>query len=163
MIYDHIDNINRYKDPTIRQGLDLLCSLVRRYAQGNLPQEGSHPMENGLRYNVDHYLSKMENPTGYEAHRRYVDIQFLLEGKEIIRMHNLEGMECTSPYESCRDAGFYLPNDNIHTDLFVGNGHFAIFFPNDAHMPQLCIDSPIPVIKVVVKIPVQDDWISNKR
>jgi YhcH/YjgK/YiaL family protein len=36
--------------------------------------------------------------------------------------------------------------------MLLGDDYFAIFFPQDGHMPQLCIDTPTPVKKVVVKV-----------
>jgi beta-galactosidase beta subunit len=38
--------------------------------------------------------------------------------------------------------------------MLIGDDYFAIFFPQDGHMPQLCIDVPAPVKKVVVKVQV---------
>jgi len=37
-------------------------------------------------------------------------------------------------------------------ELILGNGYFAIFFPQDGHMPQLCVENPEPVKKVVIKV-----------
>lgn len=156
MIYDHINNINRYGDPVIRQGLDIILQLARQFALGKPIEEGHYSLENGLRYNVDRYQTKVENLVGYEAHRQYIDIQFLLDGEEVIRVHRLEGMHCISPYDRDRDAGFHTPNDDYHTDLPIGNGYFAILYPNDAHMPQLCTNTPAPVLKIVVKVPVKN-------
>ena len=155
MIYDHISNSNRYPDPAIQKGLEIIHQIIQKYAQGEPLNEGSYPLENGLRYNIDRYRSKTENTVGYEAHRQYIDIQFLLEGTEMIRVHNLEGMHCMAPYDASRDAGFYLPNDDFHTDIRIGDGYFTILYPNDAHMPQLCIETPMPVLKIVVKVPVE--------
>lgn len=154
MIYDHIDNLSRYAslDDGIRQGLELILQLYKQAQQGILPQEGSHPVSDSLYYNIDSYTSKLENSAGYEAHRKYIDIQFLLRGKETIRTHPLEGMRCTTPYDNLKDAGFYQPQDALHSDLILSGGHFAIFHPTDAHMPQLCIGQPSQVLKVVVKV-----------
>ena len=37
-------------------------------------------------------------------------------------------------------------------EMTIGNGYFAVFYPQDGHMPQLCIDEPRVVKKVVVKV-----------
>ena len=38
--------------------------------------------------------------------------------------------------------------------MTIGGGYFAIFFPQDGHMPQLSVDEPMMVKKVVVKIEI---------
>lgn len=38
--------------------------------------------------------------------------------------------------------------------MTIGDGFFAVFYPQDCHMPQLCVDEPMKVKKVVVKVEI---------
>lgn len=58
----------------------------------------------------------------------------------------------TKPYNKEIDADFYVENEIKPQEILMGNGYYAIFFPQDGNMPQLCIDEPISVKKVVVKV-----------
>lgn len=95
----------------------------------------------------------------YEAHRSYIDIQFVLSGNEVIRVSKVTGLEETSPYESDRDIAFYRTTPG--TDVRLGPGDFVILYPHDAHLPKLpatpaeaATPTPGPVQKVVVKVRV---------
>ncbi|MFG1173145.1 YhcH/YjgK/YiaL family protein [Erwiniaceae bacterium CAU 1747] len=91
-----------------------------------------------------------------EAHRHVVDVQFLVHGEEQIGVAT-EKAELTvhQPYHAERDIIFYrdAPNETL---LQMKPGNFAVFFPQDLHRPNLMIDSPRAIRKVVIKIPVTD-------
>lgn len=95
-----------------------------------------------------------ERETGrfYEAHRSYIDIQYLVSGEELIRVADVGTLEETTAYDSERDVAFYglAPG----TDLRLRPGDFAILYPHDAHLPKLAAGSPAPVQKIVVKVRV---------
>lgn len=83
-----------------------------------------------------------------EAHRRYIDLQFVIAGSEQIGWRHLS--ECSSlrtPYDSERDIVFF--DDKPKHWLTLTAGTFTIFFPHDAHAPGVSTE---PVKKVVVKI-----------
>ena len=87
--------------------------------------------------------------TKWEAHRRYADIQVILEGEEIIGYAPLETMEC-DPYNEEKD--FVLCRGE-GTPMLYRSGDFAVFFPQDAHKP--CVrpeNGGETVRKAVVKV-----------
>lgn len=90
-----------------------------------------------------------------EAHRRYVDIQFIVAGREGIQWAPLESLtEVTKPYDDATDAGFFAAGGAL-VPVRVAAGQFAILFPDDAHAPCCAWAEPEPVIKIVVKVAVQ--------
>ena len=104
---------------------------------------------------VSEYETKTENEYGYEAHRKNIDIQYLLKGEERIACLPIDKLKETTPYSEEKDAAFYsadiLP---LPSYLLLQPGFFAIFFPQDGHMPQLCVDKPKKVKKVVIKVEI---------
>jgi biofilm protein TabA len=69
-----------------------------------------------------------------EAHRRYIDIQFTIEGHEEIGWKPVSECEATSmAYDDAKDVIFF--SDRPDSWLSLPAGHFAIFFPDDAHAP----------------------------
>lgn len=148
MIYDKIDNISRYMDLSdgLAEGLRFLQSAVADQPAGRYQLSGENYA------NIDEYDTRRANPAGFEAHRKYIDIQYLLDGEERVLVRPLEGACCTTPYDDARDAAFFRHDEAGAAELRLGDGYFVILFPNDAHEPQLCIGEPQRVRKVVVKV-----------
>jgi len=70
---------------------------------------------------VQRYQTRPIEGMQLEAHRRYIDVQYLVTGREAIHWAPLRA------------------------------GQFMMLFPDDAHVPCCCIDAPSEVVKVVVK------------
>lgn len=86
-----------------------------------------------------------------ESHRRYIDIQYVVSGVDAIGWRSLA--DChkeVEPYNSERDIGFFA--DAPETWLKVPAGHFAIFFPEDAHAPLAGL---VENYKAVMKVAVE--------
>ena len=151
MIYDTLNNIAFYKglSPDIYEGLKFLQQVNPDIAVG------TYQLTPNVKAIVSEYTTKEVNENGYEAHRHNIDIQYLLKGKEKIACLPLEELSETKPYSEETDAAFYnaVP-DLIPSSLYLRSGYFAIFFPQDGHMPCLYVNEPQKVKKVVVKVRV---------
>lgn len=150
MIFDHIDNIATYKglSPNIALSLDFLKQMKPDTAVG------TYQINQHVKAIVSEYETKAENEHGYEAHRKNIDIQYLLKGEERIACLPIERLVETEPYDEEKDAAFYTA-DIKPQEMTISNGYFAIFFPQDGHMPQLCADKPMKVKKVVIKVEIE--------
>ncbi|MBO4719674.1 MAG: YhcH/YjgK/YiaL family protein [Prevotella sp.] len=147
MVFDKIDKIELYKglSDDIYEGLKFL-----KQADSNLAV-GTYQVCPGVKAIVSEYETKTNNEYGFEAHKQYIDIQGLLFGEERVACLPIEKLKETKPYSEEMDAAFYSADEQPQ-EMIIGNGYFAIFYPQDGHMPQLCIDSPKKVKKVVVKV-----------
>ena len=149
MIYDNISNHELYKDlsPDIYEGLKFL-----READANIAN-GVYQINPRVKAIVSEYETKTVNEYGFEAHKKYIDIQCTLKGMERVACLPIERMSEEKPYSEETDAAFYSANVSTQ-EMTIGDGYFAIFFPQDGHMPQLCIDEPRMVKKDVVKVQI---------
>ena len=147
MIYDNISNIATYKglSADIYEGLKYLQQVNPDIAVG------TYQINPRVKAIVSEYETKRENECGFEAHRKNIDIQFLLKGSERIACLPIEKLKETHAYSEEKDAAFYN-SDAKPLEMTIGDGYFAIFFPQDGHMPQLSIDNPMDVKKVVIKV-----------
>lgn len=100
------------------------------------------------------YETKLRADGFFESHRKYIDVQAILEGEELMEVSDLARITVRQPYHADRDVIIY--EDNPEASLLrVFPGQAAIFFPEDAHMPTLRIRTePVRVRKCVVKVPV---------
>ena len=88
----------------------------------------------------------------YEAHRQYADVQYLVRGRERMGYANIADLKVTKEYDSKDD--YLLLEGEGGSMLEVPAGSFAIFLPQDAHIPGAAAGEPAKVRKVVVKVRV---------
>ena len=149
MIFDTLDNIELYKglSEDIYEGLKFLKQATPDLSCG------IHEINSRVKAIVSEYETKAINEYGYEAHKKFIDIQYLLKGFEKVCCLPIEQLKEMKPYSEENDAAFYKPIINP-IEMTLGNGYFAIYYPQDGHMPQLCINEPMIVKKVVIKVKI---------
>ncbi len=91
----------------------------------------------------------------YEYHRRYIDLQFILEGEETIGWAPAARMRITEAYDREKDITFGDVPPGEATLVRLQAGQVAVFYPEDAHAPRLASRGPAAVRKVVVKVEVK--------
>lgn len=149
MIYDHIQNISLYKgiSPALDIGLDYLLTVNKEIENGVVL------LDNGVKAIISEYSTKVKNENGYEAHRQYIDIQFPVDGIEMVKFCPLEYLTPTMDYDEEKD--YILFSEQGGVDFTIGDGYFLVLFPEDAHMPQLCVENPEIIKKLTLKVPVR--------
>lgn len=85
-----------------------------------------------------------------EAHRAFIDMQYTVEGTDIIGWKRKEEADSSSGYDEQKDIEFF-PDCKVDTWFDVSKGLIAVFFPDDLHAPMACENE---VKKLVIKIPV---------
>jgi YhcH/YjgK/YiaL family protein len=90
----------------------------------------------------------------WEAHRKYIDVQYVHRGAELFGYASLRELKAGS-YDEAKD--FLSLQGGEMGDFFrVGEGTFVVLFPQDGHMPGMAISTPQPVKKFVVKVAIGD-------
>ena len=87
-----------------------------------------------------------------EGHKKYIDIQYMVIGNEKINVSKLLDQSLAEKYNVEKD--YHLFTNNSKTSLHLNEGMFIIFYPDDLHMPELKIDKPEKVKKIVIKVKV---------
>lgn len=98
---------------------------------------------------VQTYQTKPIQEGKLEAHKKYIDIQYILDGEEFMGYAPLGTQPVATPFDPEKDVGFY---DGEAWFTRFRKGMFAIFFPQDAHLPGRHTDKPTQVRKIVLKI-----------
>ncbi len=96
---------------------------------------------------VQEYQTKPVDQGKWESHQRYIDIQYIVTGEELINYQNLSSMKLGN-YDSERDFQSMTGEGQL---VELSAGSFMVFFPQDAHMPGLAKNTSSLVKKVVVK------------
>ncbi len=115
---------------------------------------GRHPIDGDRVYvNVMEYDTAPKPEPVFEAHRKYLDIQCILEGDERMEFAPLADVTETKAYDEAADCALYAGKGAA--SFAAPAGTIAIFFPEDAHAPSLMADAPSHVRKAVVKVAVE--------
>lgn len=98
---------------------------------------------------VQAYRTLPADQVKWESHRRYLDIQYMVEGAEYMGISRKQFMNLIYPYDTETDVAKYMGKGDF---IRVEQEQFTIFFPNEIHMPKVQILRPEPVLKVVMKV-----------
>lgn len=99
------------------------------------------------------YITKNKKDCFFESHKKYIDIQYMFKGDEIMEVENVDNLSVTTAYNEDLDYAKYAQTNNSST-LIIKENELAIFYPQDAHMPCIKIDENKKIIKAVFKIAV---------
>lgn len=149
MIFDRIESAHLYTNLNDRftKAFEILADKTL-----SSKQDGRYAVEgNDLYYIVQHYTTKPMEKDKLEAHRKYIDIQAVLSGEELLAYAPIEGLAVAQPYSEDKDIAFYHAPDKISM-VTLRPGVFCILFPQDGHIPCCQLDGPSGVHKVVVKV-----------
>lgn len=109
---------------------------------------------NDVYINIQDYTSKPETQGKWEAHRKYIDIQFMIKGSERIGVGEIDNYQTSEAYDEAKDLEFLNTTNDKHQFINMNENDFIILYPQDVHMPQIAMDTPSYVKKAVVKISI---------
>ena len=144
MIKDRLENAKTFYSLSdrIKKGLEWL----KNNDLNSLDCGRYYIEEDNIYANVDEYETKTD--AKYEAHRKYIDIQYMVEGEEYVGVTDLNNCTTCIEYDEEKDLEFFNAKDDFQT---LKTGEFFIFYPQDAHKPCINKDK-IKCKKVVVKV-----------
>lgn len=101
--------------------------------------------------NVQEYETK--DDAKYETHRKYIDIQYMIKGKEFVGV--TDKSNCTTCVEYNPETDLEFMDIKVSEEYQTLNeGDFLVFYPTDAHKPSINPDEKLKVKKVIVKVAV---------
>lgn len=113
--------------------------------------DGTYPVGgDDVRALVQRYTTKLAHEGRWEAHRKHIDLQFVLMGEEHVGVAPIDRL-VAEPFDADKDI-MWLTGEGDRVTLRPGD--FVLLWPEDGHMPGMAIDTPIPVLKIVIKIAV---------
>lgn len=159
MIYGNIDEMPQYpafkQHPVWRTAFAELAKVSTHTAPGTYPT-----CYEGCFVKVLDYQTLPREKCRYETHIDHLDLQYTIRGGELIDWESRGELVPAGPFDAKGDVQFYQPHP-ARTVLHLLPRHYAIFFPLDAHRPQVHDGTHDSVFKVVVKIRL--DLISHEK
>jgi YhcH/YjgK/YiaL family protein len=147
MIIDRIENAHLYKN--IGERISKSFEYIKSTDLKTLPT-GKYLIEGESIFAlVSEYKTKPESEGKLEAHKNYIDVQYVISGEELMGYAPLGNQQILESYKEENDIVFYT-GDKSFTK--VSEGMFAIFFPEDVHMPGIKTGESATVKKLVIKV-----------
>ena len=148
MIFDTLQNVDNYK------GLGRVYTALRFLAETDFSEIelGRYEFDgDNIFYMVQSYDTDPDK-TISEAHRKYIDIQYMVEGEEIIGVADISSDKELTEAKEENDVWFY----NCKTEpLVLSAGKYMVLYPNDLHCPGVATNgTALNCRKVVVKVKV---------
>ena len=145
MIIDKLVNSEKYE--CLHKDFKLVFDFLKTHDLSAM-ECGKHELRgNEVFFNLQEYETKRTQKL--EAHKKYIDIQVVVSGKEYMGYTNIENTTINEAYNEEKDVMFL--NGNVDK-LLADNSMFLIFTPDDAHMPALSVNNDLKVKKAIFKI-----------
>lgn len=147
MILDKIENSGIYKliNTRLAKAFDFL-----QITDLSTLSPGKHIIDGDTIYAiVFEYNTQTKVGKSLESHIKYIDVQYMVEGTEQIGITTYKDQKATKAYDNEND---YLLFEDSFDKITLKKGMFAIFFPDDLHLPELAAGMNSKVKKIVVKV-----------
>lgn len=148
MIIDSISNRQIYRG--IGSGIERALDYLANTDFAAL-EDGKHEIDGDELFAlVSTYDTEPESVRSFEAHRKYLDVQYILSGREIIYWAPQAELTPAGEYSEEKDIVFLSGEARARLQLTPGS--FTLFYPEDAHKPNCAWNDPGAVRKTVVKV-----------
>ena len=150
MVFDSIKNLKKYIN--LVSGLDSVVNFLNNTDIHNLKSGDISIKGEDIFVKVIEYETTSEGPLKgkFETHRRYIDIQCMAKGCEVIRYSNVSELKGSVKYDPQKD--FELFDSEDYSSIILNESQFVLFFPHDGHEPGCLFRRPEKVKKLVFKV-----------
>lgn len=143
------------------EGLEAGLEFLEKTNLGALPP-GKHEINgDSLFATVSKSPSRAPETGQFESHRKYIDIQYVVAGAELIGVAPVGQLTLVSPYNEAKDFTLYSSPKQF-ANIEMHPGRFVVFFPEDGHLPLCHFNGVHEIHKVVVKVKL-DYWKSRRK
>ena len=147
MVLDVLENKERYYSfhKNFKEAFNFLeRSLTEK------PEPGKYEIKGDELFAVVQQYETSDD-SSWEAHRKYIDIQFMLSGSEIIEWANIDKASKDAEYVEEND---FLDCGVVHdgTECKMEKGYYSILWPEDLHKPKCVWNEKCQVDKIVIKV-----------
>lgn len=150
MIKDNIQKAENYYN--LSDGIKTGLEYLQNTNFSNI-ENGKYEISENVFANVQEYVSKPEEEGRFEAHEKYIDIQYIVKGEEKIGVCNIANFFEETPYNEEKDIVFLKEKNSNKSEFFhLKEEEFMILYPQDAHMPSIAAEKESYVKKVVIKV-----------
>ena len=111
MIIDKIENCGQYYG--MHKNFQRAFEAIKNALDKDMPV-GKYEIDGAdLFISVQEYNTKLEENARFEAHRKYIDIQYIVSGEEVVEVTDISKTSVETEYNEAKDMEFYTPNGRV--------------------------------------------------
>lgn len=130
----------------VQEALQYIENLDKRKLEN-----GIYRVNDNFYYLIQEYYTKNENDYVLESHKKYIDIQWIVEGEEIIGVTDVASLYSEKSYCEEKDTMFWKANKSM-LEVVLKQGAYIVLYPNHAHMGCLAVNDSVRVKKIIGKV-----------
>lgn len=135
----------------IQERVDKAIEYLRKIDVNEADAGNRVEVNDNFFYNIQSYETSYAEKCELESHRKYVDIQIIVTGRECMDLVDISRLSLKKSYDEIKDVIFWnIPNRMSKTTLVAGD--CIVLYPETAHRGAQCIDRPEQVLKIVGKV-----------
>lgn len=149
MIVDNINNVDIYelKNQNLIKAFEYIRSKkFEDKLTGKIEIDGED-----LYAIISEYIPQLENDVFWEAHKKYLDVQYIIEGEELIGYTSINNLDIVKPYDIENDVVLGKADGSY---IKLKSGDFMVLFPDDAHKPGIISSDNTQVKKLIIKVKI---------
>lgn len=146
-----MDNILQDSPFSLTKKLDMCRSFICHNDMNSL-ENGSHIIDGDDVYvNILEYNTKPASEGQWEAHKKYLDLHYVISGQEIIQVSCLSSMDV---FEYVEEEDYVKNSGDAESDVHMKANSLLLLFPEDAHKTAVIVDKIEKVKKAIFKIKI---------
>ena len=114
---------------------------------------GRYDIDQTSYYMIQEYTTKNKLECRLESHRDYVDVQWIIKGREEIDTVSIANLVIEEEYNSEKDVMFWKRPMRMQKNI-LGPNSYVVLYPENAHMPCIEVENPMQIKKIVIKIKI---------
>ncbi|PAE15066.1 hypothetical protein CHH91_15035 [Virgibacillus sp. 7505] len=146
VIFDVIENLDEYKslNPKFDNGL-------KKFKEAKIDYNKRFDFDGGYLFFQEGSTTHIDEGT-FEAHKKYIDIQIVLDGSEYVAWAPIDQLAVDVTYNAEKDV--VRLNGSPKTTMKINKGMAYICLPHDGHKSLKHIDETTNYKKAVIKIEI---------
>ena len=140
------NELSRYT--SVIPGLEEAVAFVNKLEQF---EPATYPLSGNNKVLVQSLVTKPFETSLLEAHRKFLDIQYIISGKEVVGWAPVAALNPTEEYNDAKDKCMY---EGKSYPMEIAEGYCYVVYPEDAHAPSVHLDEAHNIIKLVIKLEV---------
>lgn len=144
-------DLNDWKSMTDLKGLEAAFEFLDKKSLADVPV-GKHSIQGeGVYALVQKLPSRAAETAQFESHRKYIDIHYVLSGQETSEFAPAGDLQLAVSYDESKDVMLYHVPKRF-TRIQVRPGHFIVYHPGQAHLPNCHLEGQHDLHKVVINV-----------
>lgn len=136
----------------LSKNVDLAIKQVKKFDLESL-SVGRYELTDGSYFMVEEYITKKEYPCRLQSHKKYIEVQWILQGQEMIKIYDIDKLIPEISYDLDKDIAFWKSVDNM-TQILLSSGSYVVLYPNYAYTSSIMVKEQSAVRKIVIKVKI---------